>query len=182
VSVSAALGDGVMGVRWGLAGDEGRVADLLELNGLPRFGAFEERFVVAEAGGEVLGAMTYRTESKRLLLGSFVVDPWAGEERVAVALYRGAVGLARELGAARVLADDAGGGGYPRGAGYRRRFGGWSRDVGEPGGRDLPEGGWRRVFALWRTAAVPFFRASFREDEPDSGDRTRMRAVSDPRE
>src|SRR5688500_17709660 len=76
-------------VGWGLAEEEPAVADLLELNGIPRWVAFEERFIVAQKDGKVLGAVSYRMESKRLLLGLLVVDPWAGEERVAVALYRG---------------------------------------------------------------------------------------------
>ena len=33
-------------VRWGLPGDEGGIAELLELNGMPRWVAFEERFIV----------------------------------------------------------------------------------------------------------------------------------------
>ena len=64
-------------VRWGLAEDEPAVADLLQLNGMPRWVAFEERFIVAERDGKVLGALRYRTESKRLLLGLLVVDPSA---------------------------------------------------------------------------------------------------------
>src|SRR5215208_7113958 len=107
-------------VRWGLAEEESAVADLLELNGMPRWIAFEERFVVAKKDGKVLGAVRYRTESKRLLLGLLVVDPWVGEERLARALYRGAGDLAREIGAGEVMASvsqvD-----YPGRAGYRRR-------------------------------------------------------------
>src|ERR687898_649051 len=56
-------------VRWGLAEDEVAVADLLELNGMPRWVAFEERFIVAQKNGKVLGAVRYRMESKQLLLG-----------------------------------------------------------------------------------------------------------------
>ncbi len=47
----------------------------MELNGMLRPLAFEERFIVAEKKGEVLAAMRYRTERKRLLLGLFVADP-----------------------------------------------------------------------------------------------------------
>ena len=65
-------------VRWGLAGDERAVADLLELNGMPRWISFEERFVVAEKDGKVLGAVRYRTESKRLILGSARRRPVGG--------------------------------------------------------------------------------------------------------
>jgi len=110
-------------VRWGLPADEASVAELLELNGMPRWVAFEERFIVAEREGKVLGALRYWTESKRLLLGLLVVDPWAGEERLARALYAGAGDLARELGVGEVVASAARAG-YSKEAGYRR----WGRD------------------------------------------------------
>jgi|SRR5918995_1237140 hypothetical protein len=116
-------------VRWGLAGDEGAVADLLELNGMPRWISFEERFLVAQKDGKVLGAVRYRTESKRLILGLLVVDPWAGEEQLALALYCGAGELAREIGAREVVAS-ASRARYPGKAGYRRRRGrGWRLDL-----------------------------------------------------
>ncbi|HEX5848742.1 MAG TPA: GNAT family N-acetyltransferase [Rubrobacter sp.] len=117
-----------IGVRWGLAGDELAVAELLELNGMPRWISFEERFVVAEEDGRVLGAVRYRTESKRLILGLLVVDPWAGEERLARALYRGAGELAREMGVREVLAS-ASPARYPGMVGYRRRGRSWRLDV-----------------------------------------------------
>ena len=120
-------------VRWGLAEDEGAVADLLELNGIPRWVSFEDRFVVAEKDGKVLGAVRYRTESKRLILGLLVVDPWAGEERLARALYRGAGELARELGVREVVTSSSRAG-YAALAGYRHRGRGWRLDV-----RRLPE-------------------------------------------
>jgi hypothetical protein len=115
-------------VRWGLAGDEPAVADVLELNGLPRWISFEDRFVVAEKDGKVLGAVSYRTESKRLILGLLVVDPWAGEEQLARALYRGAGELARELGVHEVVAS-ASQARYPGMSGYRRRGRSWRLDV-----------------------------------------------------
>jgi hypothetical protein len=115
-------------VRWGLAGDESAVADLLELNGMPRWISFEERFVVAQKDGKVLGAVRYRTESKRLILGLLVVDPWAGEERLAPVLYRGAGELAREIGAHEVVTS-ASQARYPSRAGYRHRGRGWRLDV-----------------------------------------------------
>ena len=73
-------------VRWGLREDEAYVAELLELNGKPRPLAFEERFIVAvaEPEGELLAALSYRTASKRLLLGFFM--PTRGPRRV---LWRG---------------------------------------------------------------------------------------------
>jgi hypothetical protein len=115
-------------VHWGLAGDESAVADLLELNGMPRWISFEERFVVAQKDGKVLGAVRYRTESKRLILGLLVIDPWAGEERLAPALYRGAGELAREIGAHEVVTS-ASQARYPGRAGYRHRGRGWRLDV-----------------------------------------------------
>ena len=147
-----------LGVRWGLAEDEAAVADLLQLNGMPRWVAFEERFVVAEKGGRLLGAVRYRTESKRLILGLLVVDPWAGERRAAAALYTGAVELAGELGASEVLAASAPGGDYPEEAGYRRIGGGWRLPVPSEGGEGRG-GFWRALMHLWGTrAALPFYR------------------------
>lgn len=67
---------GAVEVRWGLPKDEAKVARLLDLNGMPRWVAFEERFVVAEQGDGLLAAVRYRTEPKRLLLGLLVADPW----------------------------------------------------------------------------------------------------------
>lgn len=144
-------------VRWGLAEDEAAVADLLQLNGMPRWVAFEERFIVAERDGRVLGALRYRTESKRLLLGLLVVDPWAGEGRLARALYSGAADLARELGVGEVVASGARAG-YAGEAGYRRRGRGW-RLVVEPAsgaGVGAARGRWRRVLSLFGSLAVPF--------------------------
>src|ERR671916_1789112 len=137
-------------VRWGLPADEAAVAELLELNGMPRWVAFEGRFIVAERDGKVLGALRYRTESKRLLLGLLVVDPWAGEERLALALYAGARDLVLEVGVGEVVAVSRAG--YPGEAGYRRRGRAWhldatqNREVG-----DEAAGGWRRVLSLFGT-------------------------------
>ena len=145
-------------VRWGLAEDESAVADLLQLNGMPRWVAFEEWFIVAERGGKVLGALRYRTESKRLLLGLLVVDPWAGEERLARALYAGAGDLARELGVGEVVAS-ASRANYPGEAGYRRRGRYWRLDTAQARESDgVATGGWRRVLSLFGTLAVPFHR------------------------
>jgi hypothetical protein len=123
------VASGGVRVRWGLVGDEPAVADLLELNGMPRWISFEERFLVAEKDGKVFGAVRYTTESKRLSLGLLVVDPWAGEERLASALYLGAGELAQEIGAHEVVAS-ASRARYPVLAGYRRRGRSWRLDVG----------------------------------------------------
>lgn len=150
-------------VRWGSVADESRVAELLELNGMPRWVAFEERFIVVEgAGGRLLAAVRYRTESKRLVLGLPVVDPWSGERRMVVALYGGAVELAREIGAGEVVARLMGPAkdaqaGYLRDAGWRRDF--LSDAVRTTSVRELPRGGWRRIAALFGATAVPFSRA-----------------------
>src|SRR5829696_7193975 len=122
-------------VRWGLDGDEPAVAELLELNGMPRWISFEERFVVARENGKMLGAVGYRTESKRLLLGLLVVDPWAGEGRIAQELYCGAGELAREMGAREVVIPSSKAG-DPGRAGYRRRGRGWHLEVSGPSGAD----------------------------------------------
>jgi hypothetical protein len=145
-------------VRWGLPADEPAVADLLELNSMPRWVAFEERFIVAERDGKVLGALRYRTESKRLLVGLLVVDPWAGEERLARALYAGAGDLARELGVGEVIASAARAG-YPGEAGYRWRGRDWRLDTAQTReAEDVATGGWRRILSLFGTLAVPFHR------------------------
>jgi len=156
---SAEASEGIE-VRWGLLEDEAKIADLLQLNGMPRWVAFEERYVVGERDGEILAALRYRTEPKRLLLGLLIVDPWAEERPLAVALYAGAGGLAREMGVSEVLiggslphAD------YPREAGYRRMGRReWRLDAsrstearGEP-----VAGRWRRLFGLFGIPALPF--------------------------
>ncbi len=145
-------------VRWGMREDEARVAELLELNGMPRWVAFEERYIVAERDGEILAALRYRTEPKRLVLGLLVADPWAEERSLAVALYAGVRELALEMGVKeiRALADRYSE--YPRQAGYRRRRGGWHLEVRRTAviDEELPRGGWRRVFGLLGIVAVPF--------------------------
>ncbi|MBA2617468.1 MAG: hypothetical protein H0U91_04780 [Rubrobacter sp.] len=145
-------------VRWGLVEDEAAVADLLQLNGMPRWVAFEERFIVAERDGKIVGAVRYATESKRISLGLLVVNPWGGERRTSRALYRGAVDLAGELGASDVLATKTRGSAYPGESGYRRAGRGWRSPVPSEGGRG--HGGFlRALLHLWGTrAALPFYR------------------------
>ncbi len=143
-------------VRWGLRADDEKVAELLELNGMPRWVAFEERFVVAERDGVVLAALSYRTEPKRMLLGLLVVDPWAGERRMAVALYSGVPALAREMGVREIRAEAPGHGVYPREAGYHRQRRRWRLRIvssGESLGRQ------RTRRSLLETLFAPLFRA-----------------------
>jgi hypothetical protein len=157
------VGDDGIEVRWGLLEDEPKVADLLELNGMPRWIGFEERYIVAEKDGKILAAVRYRTESKRLLLGLVVTDPWAEERPLAVAVYAGAGGLAREMGVAEVIARPFPYiGDYPREAGYLRRGRHeWRLDAtrSPESCKELPASGWRRAFALLGTLTVPFFGA-----------------------
>ncbi len=161
-------------VRWGLEEDEKKVAELLDLNGVPRWVAFETRFLVAEEGGEVLAAIVYRTVPKRLCLGLLVVDPWAGEHELAVALYAGARDLAREMGIRQVWVESDAQPDHLLDAGYRWRVGGWRTDTGwvRRGATDLPQGGWRRVLALLGEPAIPFFKPFVGDDlrEWDRGD------------
>jgi len=142
---------GAVEVRWDLPEDEAKVAELLELNGMPRWVAFEERFVVAERDGTVLAAVLYRTEPKRLRLGLLVADPWDGERRLAVDLYAAARRLALELGTNDIVARiDRHRETYPYEAGYHRWGDGWRMDLSRPVERreELPAGGWRRRIAL----------------------------------
>jgi hypothetical protein len=145
-------------VRWGMAEDEAKVAELLELNGMPRWVAFEERFIVVEKDGEVLAALRYRTEPKRLVLGLLVTDPWAEERPLAVALYAGVREMALEMGVKEIRARADRYSDQPREAGYRRRRGGWHLEVRRSGtiAEELPRGGWRRVLGLLGIVAVPF--------------------------
>jgi hypothetical protein len=153
---------GAVKVRWGLAGDEPRIAELLELNGMPRWVAFEERFVVAERGGAVTAVVRYRMEPKRLLLGLLVVDPWSEERTLAPALYAGARTLALGIGAIDVVArTDRHRAAYLREAGYSRRGAVWRAGPSRPIERreELSMGGWRQ--GIGRTGAFVgdlFFR------------------------
>ncbi len=152
------LPDGIE-VRWGLVEDEPGIAKLLELNGMPRWIAFEERHIVAEKEGEILAALRNRTEPKRLLLGSLVSDPWAEERPLAVALYAGAGELAREMGVGEIVVRSFPHKDYPREAGYRRRGRReWRLDPTRYGEtREQPVAGrWKRLLGLLGVTAVPF--------------------------
>ena len=155
---SAELPKGIE-VRWGMLEDEPRIADLLELNGMPRWIAFEERYIVAEKDGEILGALRYWTEKERLSLGLLVSDPWAEERPLAVALYSGAGELAREMGVGEIIARPFPYEDYPREAGYRRRGRReWRLDATRYGevSEQPAASRWRRLLGLFGVAAVPF--------------------------
>jgi hypothetical protein len=168
-------GRAAVDVRWGSRSDESRIAELLELNGMPRWVAYEERFVVAEDGGEVMAAVRYRTEPGRLLLGLLVADPWRDGETLAAALYSGARALAWDAGIPTLVARVTGNPRGARTAGFRRRA--WVLRAEATAGAAIPPvpppkpprppaGSWRRALSLWRRSAVPFFRT-----EPDDAGR-----------
>lgn len=144
-------------VRWALLEDLARIGDLLELNSLPRRMAYEEGFLVAEVGGEIVGALQYRMQVKRLLLRDLITDPWVKERSLAQALYTEARRLAREAGIPQVLAQPVRGdhlyfAGY-HWYGYSWRCG-TSRTLATR--RRLPERGWQRFAALLGAFAIPF--------------------------
>ena len=98
------------------------------------------------------------------MLGLLVVDPWAEERPLALALYAGAGKLAREMGVGEVVARPFPRAGYPGEAGYRRRGRHeWRLDVGRETREERGAGGWRRWFELFAAPAIPFFGAFSRE-------------------
>jgi hypothetical protein len=146
-------------VRWGLAEDGARIADLLELNGMPRWVAFEELFVVAAERGEVTAAVRYQTGRERLLLGLLVADPWRDRGALAEVLYSGARALAWEAGIPRVVVRVPENPRRARDAGFRRHGRDLQADATalpdpppKPSGSSL-----RRAFSLWGRLCVPFF-------------------------
>lgn len=151
--------------------DEPWIADLLEMNGMPRRMATGRRYLIAVGGGEVLAALEYRVEPPRLQLGHLVNDPLVSERIPARVLYAEAHALAGETGLREIRASPPTYGDYPFDVGYRRRCGCWSLSADTPLElrAELPEGGWRRVLALWGLSAVPFFRA-FRDPGQDTAD------------
>jgi hypothetical protein len=116
-------------VRPGLAEDAPRIAELLELNGMPRWVAFEERFVLAEEAEELVAVLRFREDSQRLYLGLLVTDPCADERSLAVALYAGARVMARDLDLREVRARTRQYEMHLREAGYRRCSGGWRLEM-----------------------------------------------------
>lgn len=146
-------------VRWGLHADEPRISELLKLNGVPSQ-VVKELFIVAERDGNILGALRYEAEPKKLVLGHLVIDPWVSEPILAKALYSGVHILSEEVGIREVIVPRSRYGDCLREAGYRRVVGGWSLDTARPlqTREELPTGGWRRMVALLGIPAVPFFQ------------------------
>lgn len=136
-------------VRWGLPGDEHKIVELLELNGRPRWEAFEDRFIVAEQKDKILSALPYQTASKRLCAGLPITDPWVEERPLARTLYIGLGELAREIGVGEVLARPVSYADYPYEAGYLRCGSCWWLDTNRPAERGkLLAGIWRKTVAL----------------------------------
>jgi hypothetical protein len=156
-------GSAVEGIEVGraLPEHEPHIADLLELNDMPRRMAVGRRYLIASSGGAVFAALEYHVESRRLQLGHLVSDPLASERLPARVLYAEAHALAREAGLEEIRSSPLAYGDYPYEVGYRRRYGCWSLDADTPLElrEELPEAGWRRVLALWSFPAIPFFRA-----------------------
>ncbi len=92
---------------------------------MPRWVAFEERFIVAEEDGRLLAAVRFREGTGRLHLGLLVTDPWADEGSLATTLYAGAREVARGLGLGEVEALTLLHQRHLRRAGYHRRGGVW---------------------------------------------------------
>ena len=116
-------------VRLALARDITRIAELLELNGMPRWVAFEERFIVAEEAGQLAAVARFREGSESLHLGLIVTDPWAAEGPLVSALYAEARAVAEELGLREVGVRTREHQTHLREAGYRRWKGGWRLDM-----------------------------------------------------
>ena len=96
---------------------------------MPRWVAFEERFILAEDEGKLMAVVRFHEDSEYLFLGLLVAEPWAKEGSVAVDLYTGARVMARELGLREIRARTRQDETYPREAGYRRWREGWQLDV-----------------------------------------------------
>jgi hypothetical protein len=116
-------------VRRGLGEDQCRVAELLELCGIPRWVAFEERFILAERDERVVAVLHFRQDLGLLHLGLLVADPRVEEGALEVSLYTGARKIARELGVKEVRAGTQANEAHLARAGYRKGSEGWRLDV-----------------------------------------------------
>ena len=120
---------GRMVARRGLAEDSFRIAKLLELHGMPRWVAFEERFIVAERGGRIVAVLRFREDLRWLYLGLLVTDPRTDEDSSAESLYAGARMVARELGVREIRAGTRRHEAPLARAGYRKGREGWRLGV-----------------------------------------------------
>ena len=111
--------------RQGVPEDAPRIAELLEVNDISCWVAFEERFLVVEEAGEIVAALRFRQDFERLYLGFLVTVPWVEERPLAITLYAGAPDAARGLGLKEIRAQAPRNKTYLQEAGYRRRRGGW---------------------------------------------------------
>lgn len=116
-------------VRRGSAEDMHRISDFLEFNGIPRWVAFEERFIVAEEGGRLVAVLRFREDLERLRLGLLVTGPFSRERALAVALYSGARVMAHGLGLREVRIHGNSHRMHPRAAGFHKCKAGWRVDV-----------------------------------------------------
>ena len=117
-------------VRRGLVEDASRIADLLERRGIPRWVAFEGRFIVAERDGRIVAVLRFRQETELLHLGLLVAAiARVDEDPLAAALYAYARTAARELGAGGVRAVTGRHQAHLARAGYRLRKEGWRLDL-----------------------------------------------------
>ena len=158
--------EGEIEVRCSLLEDEPRIAALLEFHGVPYRLANEERFLIAQrSGGGILAALEYRTVINGLMLGCLVTDPRVEERPLARALYAEAHALAGSLAITDIRARPTLYGDYPYDVGYWRWGRNWRSSIIHPlvlrG--ELPEGGWRRMIALFRVFAVPFLRVPWKQ-------------------
>lgn len=125
-------------VRRGLAKDAPLIAELLLLNAMPRWVAYEERFIVAEKDGVLVAALRFQEDFERLHLGLLITAPWAEERTLAAALYAGALAMARGLGLREIQARTSRHRALLRAAGYHRWRNRWRLDLEDPGTPRVP--------------------------------------------
>ncbi len=99
---------------------------------MPRWVAYEERFIVAEEDGALVAALRFRDDFERLHLGLLVTDPWTEEHAAVAALYDGALAMARGLGLREIQAVTRRHQTFLRRAGYRRWWGAWRLQTNGP--------------------------------------------------
>ncbi|MGI8648830.1 MAG: hypothetical protein ACR2KW_00380 [Rubrobacter sp.] len=127
-------------VRRAGVSESGGIARVMESNGIPRWTAYEGSFLVAGRGDEILGAVEYGLRYEkvgRLALKVPVVEPWAGEREIFVALYRAAAEVARQAEVSEVRAESVRLREYAVAAGYERGPSGWRLRL-DPDGHTRP--------------------------------------------